>query len=110
MLASPGWFRREPWSVAVAASTPFVRRQSRLAFPLLDFAIFRNAAFTSGVMAAAFAMFAIGGIQLVTTQRFQLVAGFCRSRRAFSSRRPPGSAAQPRCWAGRSCTGSGFAS
>lgn len=62
--------------VAVAASTLFVRRQSRLAFPLLDFAIFRNAAFTSGVMAAAFAMFAIGGIQLVTTQRFQLVAGF----------------------------------
>ncbi|SCW83242.1 MFS transporter, DHA2 family, multidrug resistance protein [Sphingobium faniae] len=62
--------------VAVVASILFVRRQSRLTFPLLDFSIFRNAAFSSGVMAAAFAMFAIGGIQLVTTQRFQLVAGF----------------------------------
>ena len=62
--------------VAIVASIVFVRRQHRLTFPLLDFSIFRNAAFTSGVMAAAFAMFAIGGIQLVTTQRFQLVAGF----------------------------------
>lgn len=62
--------------VAVVASILFVRRQSRLTFPLLDFSIFRNAAFSSGMMAAAFAMFAIGGIQLVTTQRFQLVAGF----------------------------------
>lgn len=62
--------------VAVLTSIAFVRRQKRLIFPLIDFSIFRNAAFTSGVMAAAFAMFAIGGIQLVTTQRFQLVAGF----------------------------------
>lgn len=62
--------------IAVVASILFVRRQSRLTFPLLDFSIFRNVAFSSGVMAAAFAMFAIGGIQLVTTQRFQLVAGF----------------------------------
>lgn len=62
--------------VAIVASIVFVRRQHRLTFPLLDFSIFRNAAFSSGVMAAAFAMFAIGGIQLVTTQRFQLVAGF----------------------------------
>lgn len=62
--------------VAILASIIFVRRQARLPFPLLDFSIFRNAAFSSGVMAAAFAMFALGGIQLVTTQRFQFVAGF----------------------------------
>ncbi len=80
----PGWLGTEnlfianllAFVVAVVASILFVRRQSRLTFPLLDFSIFRNAAFSSGVMAAAFAMFAIGGIQLVTTQRFQLVAGF----------------------------------
>lgn len=54
----------------------FVRRQRRLPFPLLDLAIFRNAAFASGVLAAAVAMFAMGGLQLATTQRFQLVAGF----------------------------------
>ncbi|WP_454860233.1 MFS transporter [Promicromonospora soli] len=54
----------------------FVRRQRRLTFPLLDLSIFRNAAFASGVLAAVVAMFAMGGLQLATTQRFQLVAGF----------------------------------
>jgi DHA2 family multidrug resistance protein-like MFS transporter len=54
----------------------FVRRQRRLPFPLLDLSIFRNAAFASGVLAAAVAMFAMGGLQLATTQRFQLVTGF----------------------------------
>lgn len=62
--------------VAVVASGLFVRRQYLLPFPLLDFSIFRNAAFTAGVLAAAFSMFAIAGIQLATTQRFQLVSGF----------------------------------
>ncbi|HFG8949417.1 TPA: MFS transporter, partial [Corynebacterium striatum] len=54
----------------------FVRRQRRLENPLLEFSIFLNPAFSAGVLAAAFAMFAIGGIQLVTTQRFQQVVGF----------------------------------
>ena len=61
---------------AVAGSVLFARRQRRFEQPLLDFAIFRNPAFASGVLAAAFTMFAIGGSQLVTTQRFQLVEGF----------------------------------
>ena len=54
----------------------FVRRQRRLSVPLLDLSIFRNAAFASGVLAAAFSTFAMGGLQLAVTQRFQLVAGF----------------------------------
>lgn len=61
--------------VAILAGALFVRRQLRLPFPLLDFSIFRNAAFTSGVLAAVL-LFAIGGVELATTQRFQLVAGF----------------------------------
>jgi MFS transporter, DHA2 family, multidrug resistance protein len=63
-------------AVSVIGFVLFVRRQHRMSHPLLDFAIFRNPAFMSGVMAAGFSMFAIGGIQLVTTQRFQLVADF----------------------------------
>ncbi|MGO2750422.1 MAG: MFS transporter [Pseudoclavibacter sp.] len=65
-------------SVVAAAIgfTLFVRRQRRLEQPLLEFSVFKNAAFTSGVLAAAFAMFAIGGMQLTTTQRFQFVEGF----------------------------------
>ncbi|WTK82874.1 MFS transporter [Streptomyces sp. NBC_01511] len=54
----------------------FVRRQRRLPYPLLDFTIFRNRAFLAGVLAAGFSLFAIAGIQLITTQRFQLVEEF----------------------------------
>jgi DHA2 family multidrug resistance protein-like MFS transporter len=62
--------------VAVVGSILFTRRQNRLEQPLLEFGIFKNPAFTSGVLAAAFSMFAIAGAQLVITQRFQLVEGF----------------------------------
>lgn len=61
---------------AVVGFVLFVRRQRRMSEPLLDFSIFRNKAFTGGVLAAAFAMFTIAGAQLITTQRFQLVEGF----------------------------------
>jgi DHA2 family multidrug resistance protein-like MFS transporter len=63
-------------SVALIVGAQFVRRQTRLPYPLLDFKIFRNPAFMSGVLGAAFAIFALAGVQLITTQRFQLVAGF----------------------------------
>lgn len=67
-------------AVAVAGGWAFARRQRRLkernGTPVLDFAVFRNRAFSAGVLAAACSMFVIGGVQLVTTQRFQLVAGF----------------------------------
>lgn len=63
-------------AVAAIAAVVFVRRQLSLTFPLLDFSIFRNNAFLSGTFAAAFSLFAIGGVQLATTQRFQLVEGY----------------------------------
>ncbi|GAA1657741.1 MFS transporter [Actinoplanes couchii] len=62
--------------ISAAGFTLFARRQRRLPDPLVDFAIFRNPAFSAGVLAAALAMFAVGGLQLVTTQRYQLVEGF----------------------------------
>ena len=62
--------------VAIISLTAFARRQLRLDYPLLDFAIFRNNAFSAGVIAAALAMFDLAGLQLVTTQRFQLVELF----------------------------------
>lgn len=61
----------------------FARRQRRLPYPLLDFAIFRNRAFLAGVLSAGFALFAIAGVQLVTTQRFQLVEGFTPLRAGY---------------------------
>ncbi|MFV0285101.1 MAG: MFS transporter [Demequina sp.] len=66
-------------AIAVVASaaglTLFVRRQRRLREPLLEFAIFRDPGFASGVIAASLAMFAIAGVQLITTQRYQLLEG-----------------------------------
>ncbi|MFE5681577.1 MFS transporter, partial [Streptomyces erythrochromogenes] len=61
---------------AAVGGWAFVRRQRHLPYPLLDFTIFRNPAFLAGVVAAGLALFAIAGIQLITTQRFQLVEGF----------------------------------
>lgn len=54
----------------------FVARQGTLEQPLLDFAIFRNRAVAAGMIGAGIALFVIAGIQLVSTQRFQLVAEF----------------------------------
>jgi DHA2 family multidrug resistance protein-like MFS transporter len=61
---------------AVVGAVLFVRRQKTLPYPLLDFTIFRNPAFLAGILGAGFAMFAISGMELMTTQRFQLVVGF----------------------------------
>ncbi|MGQ4449602.1 MFS transporter [Streptomyces griseus] len=69
--------------VTAVGGRAFARRQRRLPYPLLDFAIFRNRAFLAGVLAAGFALFALAGIQLVTTQRFQLVEGFTPLRAGF---------------------------
>ncbi|MFJ9622560.1 MFS transporter [Streptomyces sp. NPDC101181] len=59
--------------VAAVGFTLFVRRQRRQAHPLIDFALLRDPRILSGIVAAALAMFAAAGIQLVLTQRLQLV-------------------------------------
>lgn len=63
-------------AVCVVTGWLFSRRQSRLSYPLLDFSLFRNIAFLSGVLAAVLVTFALGGLQVAITQRFQWVAGF----------------------------------
>ncbi|MDS2172856.1 MFS transporter [Nesterenkonia sp. CL21] len=62
--------------IAAASLTVFGRRQTRLREPLIDFTIFRNKAFTGGMVAAGTSVFAIMGAQLASTQRFQLVEGY----------------------------------
>lgn len=63
-------------AVAAVAFWFFARRQRRLPYPLLDFALFKNPAVLAGVIAAGLSMFAVAGTELVTAQRFQLVEGF----------------------------------
>jgi len=75
--------KREPsWLIAgvallagLCALTVFVRRQRASANPLIDFALFRNPRFTSGVVAALVASAALIGVELVFSQRLQLVLG-----------------------------------
>ncbi|MDD7972277.1 MFS transporter [Roseinatronobacter alkalisoli] len=75
--------KREPsWLIAgivlvigMIALTAFVRRQRASSSPLIDFALFRNARFTSGVVAALVASAALIGVELVFSQRLQLVLG-----------------------------------
>lgn len=55
--------------------TLFIRRQRRSEFPMLDFSLFRNRLFASGVAVAMLTMVALVGIELVLSQRLQLVSG-----------------------------------
>ncbi|WP_277600479.1 MFS transporter [Corynebacterium hylobatis] len=78
-LANPdrtGWLLAVASLLTVGGAVLFVRRQRRLDDPLLTFDIFRSRIFTGGVLAATGAMFAVAGLELLTTQRFQLVAGY----------------------------------
>lgn len=61
--------------VGILAIALFVRRQRRSAAPLIDFGLFRNSRFSSGVAAATIASAALVGFELVFSQRLQLVLG-----------------------------------
>ncbi|MEJ4046738.1 MFS transporter [Erwinia sp. SLM-02] len=64
-------------SAAVGALflTLFVRRQQRAAQPMIDFTLFRNGGFSGGVVIAIVSGIALTGVELVLTQRLQLVLG-----------------------------------
>lgn len=59
-------------AAALVGGLLFARRQRRLEDPLLTFDIFRSRVFTGGVAAAFGGMFALSGLELVTTQKLQL--------------------------------------
>ncbi|WP_320177627.1 MFS transporter [Roseovarius pacificus] len=63
------------FALGLIAMTAFVSRQRASANPLIDFDLFRNAQFTSGVIAALVASAALIGVELVFSQRLQLVLG-----------------------------------
>src|SRR6204780_2047113 len=62
-------------AAAAAGGWMFARRQRRQAYPLIDFSLFRNPSLLTGVIAAGLAMAATAGIDLLLTQRLQLVVG-----------------------------------
>ncbi len=63
--------------------TLFVRRQLRTPTPMMDFSLFRNRYFASGVGIAIISMVVLTGIELVLTQRLQLVLAMSPLRAAL---------------------------
>jgi DHA2 family multidrug resistance protein-like MFS transporter len=62
-------------AVGLVALIVFVRRQLGSRAPLIDFALFANPRFSAGVATAAVASGALIGVELVFSQRLQLVLG-----------------------------------
>lgn len=61
--------------VGLAAGWVFLRRQQRLATPLIDISLFRIPAFTGAVLANGLAIFALAGLLFFFSQYLQLVRG-----------------------------------
>ncbi|TAJ89845.1 MFS transporter [Reyranella sp.] len=61
--------------IGIIALTLFVHRQNRLPHKLIDFSLFRDTRFSSGVATALIASLALIGLELAISQRLQLVLG-----------------------------------
>jgi MFS transporter, DHA2 family, multidrug resistance protein len=61
--------------LGLALGVVFVRRQQTLAYPLLDLALFRSAAFSAAISAYALTSLAMFGTYIFITQYLQLVLG-----------------------------------
>ncbi len=73
---SPDWFLAAlALCLGLAFLALFVRRQRRSSDPLLDFALLRHPAFACAVASALVAAAALIGMELVLSQRMQLVQG-----------------------------------
>ncbi|MDB6178393.1 MFS transporter [Paracoccus sp. Z330] len=62
-------------AISAISMRAFLRRQYASASPLIDFALFRNIRFTSGVVTALVASAALIGVEFAFSQRLQLVMG-----------------------------------
>ncbi|MNO41262.1 Methyl viologen resistance protein SmvA [compost metagenome] len=62
--------------MGVVAMILFMRHQRKSQHPLIDFALFRDSHFTTGVVTALLSCFALIGMELIVTQRLQLVLGY----------------------------------
>ncbi|GAA3773609.1 MFS transporter [Plantactinospora mayteni] len=62
-------------TAGTAAGVAFVRRQRRLASPLLDVTLFTNRAFSAALAVLLIGLVGVGGSMYLVTQYFQLVEG-----------------------------------
>ncbi|WP_237762467.1 MFS transporter [Arthrobacter sp. ERGS1:01] len=77
MLAADGPAPMPAFSLVVGLllGAAFIRRQKRLADPMIDVRLFTNATFSAGVVINLFSVFALVGVFFVVTQYLQLVLG-----------------------------------
>jgi MFS transporter, DHA2 family, multidrug resistance protein len=62
--------------IGALALAIFIRRQRRSATPMFDLTLFENRDFTLGVVVALVSSFSVVGLELVLSQRLQLVLGY----------------------------------
>lgn len=74
-IAEPGWSAPVAIATGTMLAIAFVRRQYRLAHPLIDPRLLRDAAFSVALLAYTLGCFVSVGILLFTTQYLQLMLG-----------------------------------
>jgi DHA2 family multidrug resistance protein-like MFS transporter len=76
-MAAPSlWLAATAAAIGALALGVFIRRQRRSATPMIDFTLFRNRNFTISVLVALVSSFSVLGLELVLSQRLQLVLGY----------------------------------
>jgi len=71
----PGWTSAAAVAAGLVLGAWFVRRQARLASPLIDLRLFRAPAFTASLVTYMMATFVVFGVFVFTSQYLQLVVG-----------------------------------
>jgi DHA2 family multidrug resistance protein-like MFS transporter len=72
---SPAWQPAVAFAAGAVCTVVFVRRQNRLATPLLDLRLFHDRAFTGALLTLLIGMTALNGVEYLVPQYLQAVAG-----------------------------------
>jgi len=80
-----GWLPLGVGVAGVLLGRAFVRRQGQLAYPLLDMALFRNAAFSAAISAYGLTSLAMMGVYIFIAQYLQLVRGLSPLEAGFAT-------------------------
>ncbi len=72
---APAWQPAVASAAGVVCTVAFVRRQNRLATPLLDLRLFHDRAFTGALLTLLIGMTALNGVEYLVPQYLQAVAG-----------------------------------
>lgn len=72
---APAWEPAVAFAAGTVCTVAFVRRQNRLATPLLELRLFHDRAFTGALLTLLLGMMALNGVEYLVPQYLQAVAG-----------------------------------